>query len=264
MSKAFYPKLAAQNCVKNGKFYFPYLLTVIFSAAAFYINVALTNMPDMPDMIRYEYLSSYMAFGSVILGLFIVIFLVYTNSFLMKRRVKELGLYNVLGMGKKSIGVVLSFESLYTWLVGVGAGLAIGMLLQKLMTLLAQKLMQVDTVFHYYISARAMLVTALFFGGVLLLTLLINLRKLHVQKPVELLRGGSTGEREPKTRWLLTVIGVLSLGMGYYLALTPRDVMSALSIYFVAVFLVIIGTYCLFSAVSIAILKALRKNKVLL
>lgn len=261
MSKAFYPRLAAQNCIKNGKFYFPYLLTVICTAAAFYINAALSYTRDLPNMSRYGYLSMYMTLGTIVLALFTLIFLIYTNSFLMKRRTKELGLYNVLGMGKRNIGIVLSFESLYTYLIGVGVGIAAGMLLQRLMTMLAQKLMRVDVVFHYSISGKGILTTAIFFGAVLLLTLLINLRRLHVQNPVELLRGGNMGEREPKTRWLLAVIGVLTLGAGYYLALTTSDAVSALAIYFVAVFLVIIGTYCLFSAVSIAVLKLLRKNR---
>lgn len=261
MSKGFYPRLAAQNCLKNGKFYFPYLLTVICTAAAFYINTSLSSTPDMPSTQRYSYLSAYMTIGIFVLGLFIIIFLSYTNSFLMKRRVREIGLYNVLGMGKKSIGIVLCFESLYTWLVGVGAGVVLGILLQKLFTLLAQKLMRVDVVYDFYISVQGILLTAGFFGLVLALVLLKNLRRVHVQNPTELLQGGNVGEREPKTRWLLAVVGVLTLGAGYYIAVTTKDVMEALSMYFVAVFCVIIGTYCLFGAVSTALLKALRKNK---
>lgn len=261
MTKGFYPRLAASNCVKNGRFYFPYLLTVLFTAAAFYINVALANAPNLPDKARYSYLSGYMAFGSIVMGLFIIIFLVYTNSFLMKRRSRELGLYNVLGMGKRNIGVVLSFETLYTFIGGVGGGILAGLLLQKLFTMLAEKLMRTGTVYHFYVSLRGMGVTALFFALVLLVTLLINLRRVHLQKPVELLRGAGVGEREPKTRGLIAVLGVLCLGTGYYLAVSIKDSLSALSMYFVAVILVIIGTYCLFSAVSIAVLKALRKNK---
>lgn len=261
MSKAFYPRLAAQNIIKNGKFYFPYILTVIFTAASFYICVSLTYTPDMPELIRYQYLSAYMTFGCFVMGLFIFIFLIYTNSFLMKRRVKELGLYNVLGMGKRSIGVVLSFESLYIWLIGTGAGIGFGIVFQKLIMMLAQRLMRLDIAFSFYISRTAIVYTVLFFGGVLLITLIKNLWRLQVQKPVELLRGGSVGEREPKTRWLLALLGVLSLGGGYYIAVTTKDVMTAFAMYFVAVFLVIIGTYCLFCAVSIAVLKALRKNK---
>ncbi|MEA5151054.1 MAG: FtsX-like permease family protein [Oscillospiraceae bacterium] len=261
MSKSFYPRLAAQNCIKNGKFYFPYLLTIICTAAGFYINLAISVTKADSELSRYSYLSAYMAAGTIILGVFSLIFLIYTNSFLMKRRSKELGLYNVLGMGKRNIGVVLSYETLYTWLIGTGLGILLGMLLQKFMTLLAQKLMRVNVVYQYYISAKAIGITALFFGGVLLLTLLVNLRRVHVQKPVELLRGGSVGEREPRTRWIIALVGVLTLFGGYYIAVTTSDAFSAVAMYFVAVLLVIIGTYCLFTAVSIAVLKALRKNK---
>lgn len=127
MNKLFYPKLAGQNIIKNGKFYFPYLLTVVISAAAFYIMTALSYYNDLPGNQRYDYLMMFMTLGSVVLALFIVIFLSYTNSFLMKRRSKELGLYNILGMGKSSIGIVLCWESLYTWLCGIVIGIS-GML----------------------------------------------------------------------------------------------------------------------------------------
>ena len=130
MSKAFYPRLAAQNCIKNGKFYFPYLLTVIISSAAFYINLALAQTGSLPELKRYFYLSMFMTVGTFVLGLFFIIFLIYTNSFLMKRRGKELALYNILGMGKGNIGVVLCYETLYTWLIGTGGGILLGMLLQ--------------------------------------------------------------------------------------------------------------------------------------
>ena len=127
MSKAFFPRLAAQNIVKNGRFYIPYILTVIFTAAAFYICLAMSLTDEMPNMVRYMYLSVYMAIGCFVVGLFILIFLLYTNSFLMKRRLKELGLYNVLGMGKGNIAAVLVYETIYVWLIGVarGAGVAI-------------------------------------------------------------------------------------------------------------------------------------------
>lgn len=261
MSKAFYPRLAAQNCIKNGKFYFPYLLTVIISSAAFYINLALAQTGSLPELKRYFYLSMFMTIGTFVLGLFFIIFLLYTNSFLMKRRGKELALYNILGMGKGNIGVVLSYETMYTWFIGVGGGLLLGMLLQRLITMLVTKMLRIDVKYEFFISVYSIAVTAIFFGVLLFVTLLLNLGRLHMQKPVELLRQGSVGERQPRTRWLLTAVGVLSLGGGYTIAITTHNSVQAIGVYFVAVFLVIIGTYCLFSAVSVAVLKALRKNK---
>lgn len=261
MNKLFYPKLAGQNIIKNGKFYFPYLLTVVVSAAAFYIMTAMSYYGGMPGKRRFEYLTMFMVLGSVVLGLFVLIFLFYTNSFLMKRRSRELGLYNILGMGKSSIGAVLCWESLYTWLCGVVIGIPLGMLLQKLVMMAVERMMRFDTVFEFYVSGKGIAATAILFAAVIALTLINNLRRLHVQRPVELLHGQNVGEREPKTKWVLTVLGVLSLGGGYYIAVNTKDAMSALAVYFGAVFLVIIGTYCLFSAVSIAVLKALRRNK---
>lgn len=260
MSKAFFPRLAAQNIVKNGRFYIPYILTVIFTAAAFYICLAMSLTDDMPDRVRYMYLSVYMGIGCFVVGLFILIFLLYTNSFLMKRRLKELGLYNVLGMGKGNIAAVLVYETIYVWLIGVALGVGLGIVFNKLVGMLAYRLMRIDAGFGLTVSVKGAWITAAFFGVVLLITLIKNIRSLRKYKPVELLHGGNTGEREPKTRVLLAILGVLTLGAGYYLALTAKDPMTAFTYYFLAVFLVIIGTYCLFCAVSIAVLKALRKN----
>lgn len=261
MNKLFYPKLAGQNIIKNGKFYFPYLLTVVISAAAFYIMTALSYYNDLPEKQRYDYLMMFMTLGSFVLALFIVIFLSYTNSFLMKRRSKELGLYNILGMGKGSIGLVLCWESLYTWLCGIVIGIPLGMLFQKLVMMVVGRMMRFNTVFEFYVSVKGIAATAILFAAVIALTLLNNLRRLHLQRPVELLHGQNAGEREPKTKWLLTLLGIGSLGTGYYIAVTTKNAFDALSVYFLAVILVIIGTYCLFSAVSIAVLKALRRNK---
>lgn len=260
MSKAFYPRLAARNIVKNGKFYYPYLLTIIGCSGAIYILAALAQS-GVNDRVRYQYLNVFMSLGIVILSLFCLIFLFYTNSFLMKRRSKELALYNVLGMGKRNIGIMLVFESLYTWVVGVVGGLLVGILLQRLCMLLIGKIIHVETYYEFSISMPGILLTCLLFFCILLLTFLNNLRKLRVQNPAELLRAGNAGEREPKTRVLLAILGLLTLGGGYYIAVTTENAVMAIGVYFIAVALVIIGTYCLFSAVSVAVLKALRKNK---
>lgn len=262
MNKLFYPKLAAQNLHKNRQFYLPYILTVLGTAAAFYILAALTNTKPTSTQTRYYYLSIYMSIGLVVVGLFSVIFLFYTNSFLMKRRGKELGLYNVLGMGKRNIAAMLGFETLYVALIGIVGGIALGTLLQKLMTMLVTKLMGgVDVKFPFQLSPAAMALTAILFGAILLLTLLVNLGRVAKLRPVELMHSGSAAEREPKTRWLLALLGVGCLGAGYWIAVAVKSAMEALGLYFVAVLLVIIGTYCLFTAVSIAVLKLLRSNK---
>lgn len=259
--RRFYPRMALVNLARNGQFYVPYLLTVIGTAAAYYIVLALAGAPDLPGTTKYAYLTAFMTIGTFVIAVFAVIFLTYTNSFLMKRRKRELGLYNVLGMGKRHIAIVLGFEMIYTAAAGIVGGVLLGMLLQKLVMLLLCRMMRMDIVYGFYISGSAIAGTAVLFGVILLFNLLLNLHRIHVQNPMELLREGSAGEREPKTRIITAVIGVVTLGAGYGIAVTTRTAMTALGMYFIAVFLVIIGTYCLFTAVSIAVLKALRANR---
>ena len=259
--KSLYPKLAWQSLKHNGKFYFPYFLTILFTAAVFYIMLALTGASDLPNKIRYEYLSVFMGIGMFLVGVFAVIFLFYTNSFLMKRRNKELGLYNVLGMGKGNIAAVLVWETLILGFSGVVGGILFGMLFQRLLTLIIYRVIHFSAGFTFYISWLGIAVTAIFFGAVLLLNLIFNLIRMGRQNPIAMMREGSAGEKEPKAKWLLALIGLVTLGGGYYIALRVTNSMEAFANYFLAVFLVVIGTYCLFTAGSITILKILKKNK---
>jgi len=199
--------------------------------------------------------------GCFVVGLFAFIFLFYTNSFLMKQRKKEIGLYNILGMEKRHIGRVMAFENIYVGFIGIGFGLICGILFSKLMLLLLAKLLGFNIGVSFYVSYTGVITTAIMFGIIFFLTLIFNLRQIHLAKPVELLQGGSLGEKEPKTKWILAIIGVACLGTGYVMALTVKSPMEALALFFVAVILVICGTYCLFTAGSIAGLKLLRNKK---
>ena len=258
----FYPKLAWGNIVRNRQFYVPYLLTLIGTAAAFYIIAALAGARDLPVMNRYIYLSMFMTFGLFVIAIFAVIFLGYTNSFLMKRRRKELGLYNVLGMGKRNIARMLGMETVYTALIGIGGGILAGLLLQKLVTLLLCRIMAFHgTGFSFYVSREGILATIALFTLILLGNLLVNLIRVGRQSPMELMRSASAGEREPKSNWPMAILGILALGGGYAIAVFTNNAGMAFALYFPAVILVIIGTYALFTAVSIVALKALRKNK---
>ena len=259
--KSLYPKLAWQSLKHNGKFYFPYFLTILFTAAVFYIMIALAGASDLPNKTRYEYLSVFMGIGVFLVGVFAVIFLFYTNSFLMKRRNKELGLYNVLGMGKGNIAAVLIWETLILGFSGVVGGILFGMLFQRLLTLIIYRVIHFSAGFTFYISWLGIAVTAIFFGAVLLLNLIFNLIRMGRQNPIAMMREGSAGEKEPKAKWLLALIGLVTLGGGYYIALRVTNSMEAFANYFLAVFLVVIGTYCLFTAGSITLLKILNKNK---
>lgn len=261
MGKLLYPRLAWQNIKGDRRFFAPYFLALLGNVAAFYIMSALAVDPGMSQLHGAMYVQSFCFMGMFIAAVFSAVFLLYVNGFLMKQRKKALGLYNILGMGKSHIAAVLFFETLFVGGAGIVCGLLTGLLFHKLVTLALYKLLRFAVPFGFAISWDAMARTAILFGVLIGLTLLSNLNKVRVSKPIELLYGGQVGEREPRTKWFMTLLGILTLGAGYYIALRTTNGMEAIAFYFVAVFLVIIGTYCLFTAVSIFVLKALRANK---
>lgn len=257
----FYARLAAQNIRKNGRFYLPYLLTGIGTSAMFYIMFFLMQNDGVSKMPGASTLSTLLLLGAVVIGIFSAVLLFYTNGFLMKQRKKELGLYNVLGMEKRHIARFMAWEAVYTALIVIIGGSAVGILLSKLVLLVLCAIMSFDVPFGFCVSWLGVALTAVCFAAIFFLNLLTNLWRIGRSKPIELLRGGNEGDREPKTRWVLTLIGAVSLIAGYWMAVTVKNPVTALGLFFVAVLLVILGTYCLFTAGSIAILKALRANK---
>ena len=261
MGKLFFPKVAAGNLVRNRRFEFPYLLTGLITVAMFYNMTFLTFHEELKNMPGGATIPTIMNLGTMVVGLFAVIFLLYTNTFLMKRRHKEIGLYNILGMSKRHIAVVMLWETVYTCLITVVGGLLLGILLSKLMLLLLYKILFFSVSFGFMVSWKSVGITAVLFVAIYLVALLLNLLHVHLSKPVELLKGGSVGEKEPKTKVLLAILGVVTLGAGYYIAITTESPLEALMLFFLAVILVIIGTYCLFAAGSIAFLKAMKKRK---
>ena len=261
MKSMLYPKLAWQNLKNNRTTYFPYLLTCSVSVAMYYImqsiamNEGLLQVPGAAIALTIFFL------GTVVVGVFCVALVFWTNSFLIKRRKKELGLYCVLGMERKHIAAMLLWETLYTAAICLVLGLGAGMLLSKLLFLGLLYMMDISTPIAFGIEPVAMLVTSVLFGIIFLCTLAYNLHHVRLAKPVELLRGGNVGEKEPRASWLLVVVGVLSLGWGYYIAVTVNEPLNALLLFFAAVLCVILGTFCLFTAGSIAFLKWLRRRK---
>ena len=236
-------------------------LTGIFTVMMFYNMSFLAVAKDIGSLSDSAQLRTLLSFGAGVIAVFSVIFLFYTNSFLIKRRKKEFGLFNILGMEKKHIARIILWETLFTAVISIGVGLAAGILFSKLMILLLFKIITFQVTFGFEIPVTAVINTSVLFGGIFLLNLVYNVLQVHLSKPIELLKGSSVGEKEPKTNWLIAIIGAVSLAIAYYIALTTESPLAALQLFFVAVVLAMIGTYCLFTAGSIALLKMLRKNK---
>ena len=261
MNSLLYAKLAKTNLSKNRQNILPYLLSCIGTVIMFYIMSTLAVSDGLKKMMGEAAIQEVMQFGVYIIGLFAVIFLIYSNSFLTKRRKKEFGLFQILGMEKKHLAKILFFESLYLWILSVGAGILLGILCYKLLFLVLLKLTRLQGTIHFAFNWKALGNTVVLFAVIFLINYLKSLQQIHAAQPIELLHGEQEGEREPKTKLLTALIGLICLGLGYYLALTCQNPMEALGKFFGAVLLVMAGTYCLFSAGSIALLKLLKSNK---
>ncbi|HIY27400.1 MAG TPA: FtsX-like permease family protein, partial [Candidatus Acutalibacter pullistercoris] len=261
MARGLYCKLALRNLKNNRRVTLPYLLSGAGIILMFYCITALTLGIDEEAMYGGSSVSAMMGFGVFVIALFALLFLFYTNSFLIKRRKKELGLYNILGMEKRHIARVLVIETLLTALCSLALGLGLGILASRLLFWALGLVVGAAVPIAFTVPLPAVTGTLMLFGAIYLLTLGYNLLQLKLSRPIQLLRGGETGEKEPKAHWLLAVLGAVLLGAGYYLALTVQDPLSALLLFFVAVVLVILGTYLLFLTGITALLKLLKKNK---
>ena len=257
----FYPRMAFQNLVRNGRYYVPYLLSCGMVAAMFYICCYLSWNEGVSSAKGAAYLETMIGMGGVVAGGFAAVILLYANSFVMRCRRKELGLYNVLGMGRRHIAWMMLWESLFCAVAAIGGGIAAGVLLSKLILLLLLRIIRMDVQFGFSVSWQGAAETAQLFGILFALTLLWNLVSLARTKTVELMKGQQVGEREPKAKWLWALVGVVCLAGGYAMAMLIQSPLEALSFFFVAVALVIAGTYSLFTAGTIALLKLLRRNK---
>lgn len=261
MKKGFYVRLAANNIRKNGKLYIPYIFTCVLSVVMFYVMMSLSLDPAVKKMFAGGTLSLIMRYGTVIVGIFVFVFLMYSNGFLIKRRQREFGIFNILGMEKQHLGHVLFLETMMVAAGSVVLGILFGMLFSKIMFLLLCKIVGQKNVLGFFISGKAILVTAVLFAAIHFLIYLKSRRKIRTSQPIELLRGSSVGEREPKSKWILAILGAAALIEGYYLALSAKGTIDSIKVFFVAVILVILATYLLFIAGSIVILKMLRKNR---
>mgnify|MGYP004595840673 FL=1 len=256
-----YRKLAFTNIKNNGSLYLPYIISGIVTVAMFYIMMFLNNSKGLEKIYGSSYLTSIMALGVGIIAVFSYIFIFYTNSFIIKRRKKEIGVYNILGMEKRHIAKLMGIETVTVALIAIIGGIVTGILFSKLSILLLYKILAVKETVKFEINFSTIINTLIVFGILYALTLIYNMMQIKLANPIELLRGGNVGEKEPKSKWLMAIIAVGCLAVAYYISITTENPLKVLSLFFVAVLLVIIGTYLLFIAGSIVFLKMLRKNK---
>lgn len=261
MKLLFYPRLAWTGIRKNRRLYLPYLLTCIGMVMMEYIICFLRDSKAVRGMRGAMMITGMMSFGSFVIAVFALIFLFYTNSFLMRRRKKEFGLYSILGMSRRNLGRILLWETLFVLVISLAAGLFAGAALSKLAELILLNMLHGKTTYSLTLSAPAATYTLCVFLVIFALLFLKSLWQVRSLDALSLLKSESVGEKPPRANWALGLLGLLVLGAGYALAVYVGDPVSALAWFFVAVILVIIGTYMVFVSFSVVLLRVLQKRK---
>ena len=261
MKALFYPRLAWTGIKNNRRLYLPYILTCIGMVAMFYIMLSLSTGEFLDKMRGGTTLGSVLGLGAGVIGFFAVLFLFYTNSFLIRRRKKEFGLYNILGMGKRNIARVLFSETLILAAVSLVFGLILGVALSKLAELGLAYFVESDAGYDFTVYPTAMGYTVLLFVCIFLLLFFKSVGQVGLSNPVELLRSESVGEKPPKANWVFGVLGIVILAAAYYISVTIEQPVAALGWFFIAVLMVIAATYLLFIAGSVLLCRILQKNK---
>lgn len=261
MKKGFYPKLAFDGIRKNKKMYLPYILTSIGMVMMYYIIIFLQFSQSIKDAVQSSTVSEILGLGSWVIAIFSCIFLFYTNSFLIKRRKKEFGLYNILGMDKHNLGIILFWETLIIAVISLVIGLAAGIVFSKLAELIFLNLLKSDVTFDLTVSSQGIGLCAIIFTVINILLFFNSLRQVRFSSAISLVRSEQTGEKPPKGNQLLGILGVLLLGGAYYISLSIKEPLQALTLFFVAVIMVIIGTYLVMISGSVLFCRLLQKNK---
>lgn len=255
------PKLALTGVIKNGTVYFPYLAAGIFSVFTYFVFASIVANDIIKILPNSAYAWMLLTIGKGLLGLILLPFLYYTNSFLMKRRKKELGLYHILGLEKKHIGTMMFFENVITYVLVLAGGILSGVVLSKLLFLLLLRMSGLPIQAEFVFYPAAFQETAVYFMAVYALNYLADLMEIGKSKPVELMSGSKKGEKEPRLLWFYALLGATALGLGYKIAVTAKiDEMIYMN-FFLAVALVVAGTYLLFTSGSVAFLKLMKKRK---
>ncbi|SHM67965.1 putative ABC transport system permease protein [Anaerosporobacter mobilis DSM 15930] len=261
MGKSFYLKLAVTNLKKNRNAYIPYILAGMGMVFTYVLFLLLSEGKGITNVVGAETLQIMFEMGAAVISIFSVIFIFYANGFLMKRRKKEIALYGILGLERKHVGLVMLYESLIAGLISVISGMVLGLLFGKLFFMLLMKITRIAEGSKFIIDTSVFTKTFLFFMAVYLATLLWNQLQVRLSKPIELLKGEEIGQKEKRSTPILAIIGLGLLAAGYYMALNIVNPLAAINRFFIAVLLVIAGTYYTFRAGSIVILKLLKKNK---
>ena len=261
MRAGFYPKLAWEGIRKNKRLYFPYILTGGVMVMMYYILSFLIESPALAQMPGGSVLMTVLPLGCVVIAIFSLLFLFYTNSFLIKQRYREFGLYNILGMDKRNISKIMLWESLFVAIIAIASGIVAGIALSKAAELVLLNLLNMDVTFELSVGLVSLRETPMIYGGIYLLLLCNSLIKVRRSKPLELMQTSKVGERIPKRNWIYAVIGVALLGVAYYLAVSIKEPLTAFATFFLAVILVILGTYLIFISGSVVFCKLLQKNK---
>ena len=263
MKTGLYARLAWTGMVKNRRLYLPYLLSCTGMVLMFYILLGLSGSPMLAHMSggSSAIILRILRLGTVVMAVFSLLFLFYTHSFLIRRREREFGLYNVLGMGKGNIARILLWETAITYGVTAGTGLILGVVLYKLAELGLVRLLRDTVTYTLSVSVSSLLVTAALFAVIQALILLNSLRQLHTVNAITLLRSENVGERPPRAKWVLTLAGAVLLGGAYWLAVSIKEPLAALLWFFAAVIMVILATYLLFISGSVTLCRGLQSNK---
>lgn len=260
MGKLYF-KLAKTNLSNNKPFYIPYIISSIITVAMLYMMSFLSDNKGLNKIMGADSLASIFRLGVGIIVIFSYIFLFYTNSFIIKRRKKEIGVYNILGMEKRHLSKVLFVETIYSAIISLVCGIIVGIAFSKFILMVLYGIIGIHKTVEFFVNIHGIILCVVSFGILFLLTFLYNFMQIKLANPIELLRGTNVGEREPKTKIFMTIVGVVCLAIAYYIAITTENPLKVLTLFFVAVLLVIIGTFALFTAGSIALLKLLRNNK---
>ena len=262
MTRKLYYSLAKNNIKKNKSTFFPFLISILIMVAMFYIISFISyEVSHAKGFYGMEPMEMILQFGTYVCGIFAALVIFYTNSFLLKQRSKELGLYSMLGLEKRHIAKVLFWENCIIGLAGLAGGLILGILFSRFMSLLLFKMIGTSIKLGFSIPTISVMSTILLFLAVYFVNFVVANIRVARLKPIELLQSEKKGEKEPKANWLLAVLGIVSLGIGYYLSVTTKNPIKALNTFFMAVLLVILGTYLLFISGSVMLLKVLKKNK---